>query len=284
MARAMDRIARRRTIEAVHQAMAHQFFVAQDPDMPNLLNGPDILATQPGWTIAAFVPTKRETASPVQLQARLVLSRLSLPPDAVTLLVVSDGENFTSEFISKFTIAAAMSEFSERMARGLPRRPHAPIPSYVRVWNQYRASFLHALARDPSRARRLIRSSRLPAINFAIDQPLAMSRLYDLGLPRTAEVQLHDSVVVAYAGLTARTVRGALEPLLPPTLAATFNSDGEHVELTSRLAAALVMTVPDLQLPVHAVRGAAFAGWAVFSGQLPSVTVDALSAWLRGAQ
>jgi hypothetical protein len=280
----MDRVARRGTIDALHHAMAHQFFVAQDPDIPNLLNGPDILATQPGWTIAAFVPTKRETANTEQLQARLVLSRLSLPADAVTLLVVSDGDNFTSDFVSKFTITAAISEFSERMARGLPRRPHAPIPSYVRAWNQYRAGLLNALARDPSRARRLIRSSQFPAINVDVDQPLAMSRLYDLGLPRTAEVQLHDSVVVAYAGLRARTIRGALEPLLPATLAATFNSDGEHVELTTRLVAVLVMTAPDIQLPVHAVRSAAFAGWAVFSGELPFVIVDALSGWLRSAQ
>jgi hypothetical protein len=71
-------MSRRDVLLKIAESFEGDFTVSVEPDLPELFEGPDVLAGKPGRLIAVFVPKTHELRRPEQLRTRLVLSRRSV--------------------------------------------------------------------------------------------------------------------------------------------------------------------------------------------------------------
>jgi hypothetical protein len=67
------------------------YVVVAAPDHPLLLEGPDVLIGGEGAAVALFIPKASERLNRESFLARVILSRLALPPKTSTVLI-SDPE------------------------------------------------------------------------------------------------------------------------------------------------------------------------------------------------
>ena len=76
-------------LKTLAQQFGQEFSVTLRPDLPNLIEGPDMLAGRTGDLVAVFIPRGSETRNPQQLTARLGWSRLALPDWTRCILLYS---------------------------------------------------------------------------------------------------------------------------------------------------------------------------------------------------
>lgn len=79
---------RTQVLQQVVKFLGDTFVVSIEPDLPHLLNAPDVLVGSSGRLGALFLPKLSELRSVEQLAVRLALSRLALPRHAKCLLVI----------------------------------------------------------------------------------------------------------------------------------------------------------------------------------------------------
>jgi len=85
-------VERKAVIGVVSSAFGRDYTVAPRPDLPNLFEGPEVLAGRTGDLVAVFIPKKAEIRNAARLLARLGLCRLALPSHTRCVLVYSEQE------------------------------------------------------------------------------------------------------------------------------------------------------------------------------------------------
>lgn len=70
--------------------------VVAQPDLPYLLNGPDLLLAVPGFLVAAYVVKVAESSRPYLLRSRLLASKLALASSTAHVLLTRDNASVKS--------------------------------------------------------------------------------------------------------------------------------------------------------------------------------------------
>src|SRR2546422_965963 len=98
------------------------YVVAQNPDHPSLVDGPDIVAGSRGHLVAIFAPKVREFQNARHLRDRLILSRLAMPEHTRYVLAVSAQDVRTDRLLR-----AAYHDFHAIVDDGYIRRTRSTI-------------------------------------------------------------------------------------------------------------------------------------------------------------
>lgn len=270
-------------VDEIERLLKRSFFVSKNPDLPDLFSGPDLIATQPGVGVAVFVEKASEVRDPRQLLSRLILSRLSLPPETATVLVSGSEQNPLSRSINvhlSFTHVIRNTAFDAMSELDWPARTSSPVPRHIRSWQSDRTAFLLAFSQNPRTRNRLPRAK--PAIHGGehIDQLMSANLLNDSALSAENGVTLHENAYIAEARPGAKTVRDALGHFLASVVMATYRLHGEHVELARPTVGALMWPDPSKHPTYTELRRAAFAGWAVVDAGPAKGVARTLNQWI----
>jgi hypothetical protein len=149
-------VSRRDILLEISASFEDDFTVSLEPDLPELFEGPDVLAGKSGRLIAVFVPKSHEFRSPEQLRTRLVLSRLALPDHAQCLLAIEDAFDAPRlESLSRDFHAIVNVEDRSGLRRLRTKSlEHRKIPNTTRLMTEWRTAFLMtvSLAHQPKLA------------------------------------------------------------------------------------------------------------------------------------
>lgn len=265
------------------RVLSKSYFVVQRPDIPYLLEGPDLLASQTGRLLAIFLPKAREYEDWRRLAARLILSRLALPANTTTLLVIPTDRPSNAvdqETIGLFSAATDNRELSRAVDKTLVEQ-RKPVPAHVRGWALERASFLTALARRPETGNRLVGQARPLAVSPHADFPLTPPDLWRFGLPQGAVVERYQRAYIAFPRGKG-SVASVINPYSSALVNSTFSVIGEAIEIASpELGAIYLQDRRGHIVTSRESRGTALAGWALLDDRLPpSLAADLLNSWL----
>lgn len=277
-------VPRREQLSALARRMERDFVVTINPDHPQLLTGPDILAGSDGHLLAVFLPRAQELSSPDRLVARLILSRLALPAHTKCVLFLSrDDLERNSEVVRTANDFHAVLSLGARLPRKalLDRklgRPTQEIPAAIRSMVRHRARRLigvslaqrhdGGLLRLPTGAKRL--SLRLTQ-QFSVEPHAPLWHRAEVQVPRLLRRSFGDVVLTDDLLLAVRVTRRPeslfrrLEPFLASSLLLNYSIDSgvpfPAIKMASLLITAnLSHSSSDQQKPL---RAAALAGWAV---------------------
>src|SRR5260370_5537881 len=124
-------------LDNVEGRLGLELFVARQPDLPTLFTGPDLLASRTGTTIAFFLPKSSDAQHPRALLARLVLSRLALPPTTSPVLLLENRPNPLaaplSDLVSSFTSVVPLSDLGITSIIDLPSAAQPTVHPEVRA-------------------------------------------------------------------------------------------------------------------------------------------------------
>jgi hypothetical protein len=289
---------------AIASSLASDYIVAPDPDHPDLLVGPDLLAGRAGDLLAVFVPRPVEYARPERLLGRLALSRLALPDHLRSVAVYPAGgaaRGFDPSALAPHVQAVVGWSGSEPIGEALRPRgdfPTYPIPDLVRRIVFERSAYLYSLTlTHHHRAPRPFPAggpggAGLDGAGQAHGAPDAGTRdafsadLVEKLAAAGARVRLVGRVAVVDATVSpARDLETLLEPLVAVSTLAEFSLDAGVPYLHEPLAGLLVGR--DLRAssadPTKPFRAAAFAGWAIVDADEPGVdrVAAVISSWLE---
>lgn len=300
-------MSRRDVLLEIAQSFEDDFTVSVEPDLPELFEGPDVLAGKPGQLIAVFVPKSHELRHPEQLRTRLVLSRLALPDHAQCVLVLEDsGDVSRLEQLGRDFDAVVVSTDRADLPRLRSESQHHQIPASTRRMVERRTAFLVALslAHQP----RLAAPGNVAEDWDGVDVMLASSTTNGAGDPAqlqlpfwpmplltqsarpqapSASVDVYDGVLVAGSSGAGRSISERIRPYLTVAAQTAFRIDHGVPYLGHPTAG--VFIVQDARWPrvdpLKPVRASAFAGWALLSDPSRdemSESVREASRWLVG--
>jgi len=299
---------RYQTLLQIAESFEDDHAVSLSPDLPELFEGPDVLAGRSGRLIAVFVPKANEARSPERLRTRLILSRLALPDHAQCLLALDESFHEASPILDLERDFHAVVHVDDRAGlRRFRSKPveHRKIPPATRRMVERRMAFLFALGL-PQPARALAAPSdlleepvqlsssepTLSQFDWTLEPKQAWSGpiLHESELPhvRAAHVQVRDGVLIAGANGHHLPVRERVRPYLTVALRTAFLVDNGVPYLNRPTAGLLILhdTGQSYADPLKPLRASAFAGWALLSN--PSreefaQRVRAASKWLAGS-
>ena len=126
---------RRLITESLVRVIGKQYTVSISPDLPHLIDGPDLLLAREGKLCAVFIPRVAESKNPDILLFRLALSRLGLP-DHVTSALVVNNENVAKKYLNQiawhFDRAFSNDDFEELGSFVSDFQQSRPLPANVR--------------------------------------------------------------------------------------------------------------------------------------------------------
>jgi len=276
---------RRDILLQVAESFTDGFTVSVSPDLPELFEGPDVLAGRSGQLIAIFVPKGQELQSPDRLRNRLILSRLALPDHAQCLLVLNEKSVYLPHLMDlerDFHAVVRSDDLSELRRTRSKSMDHRRIPLETRLMVEDRMAVLLKQSR-PEESELLNLSNGLSEDDvspLAVDSSLSKSLptdglrafwttplLAEADLPsrRTAEVRVENGVLIASADGRHKALRERVRPFLALAMDTAFRVDNGVPYLYRPTAGVLVLRdLPrDRSDPLKPLRASAFAGWAV---------------------
>jgi hypothetical protein len=302
-------VSRRDTLLEISASFEDDFTVSLEPDLPELFEGPDVLAGKSGRLIAVFVPKSHELRNPERLLTRLVLSRLALPDHAQCLLAIEEAQDSSRvERIARdFHAVVSVDDRAGLRRLRTKSQEHRHVPASTRQMVERRTAFLMtlSLAHQPQLAaapdevgedwesvdiRPTTSSSNGTSGAAHVPLPLwpmpllTQSALLQAG---SASVSVYDGVLVAGGVAARRGIHERILPYLTVAAQAAFRVDNGVPYLGHPTAG--VFIVQDARWPrsdpLKPLRASAFAGWALLSNPSKeefSESVREASEWLVG--
>lgn len=270
-------------LDNVEGRLGLELFVARQPDLPTLFTGPDLLASRTGTTIAFFLPKSSEAQHPRALLARLVLSRLALPPTTSTVLLLENRPNPLdaplADLGASFTAVVPLSDLDTTSIIDLPSGTQRPVDPEVRAWHSERTAFLLAYSADPGSAKRLLNRTASPLLH---GRRVRSGWINPPSTESSPRVTWQGDAYIAQVDPGRARLFDQLQRFLTPIVMATFGVDGEDLLIAHPSAGALQWPSGWPMPSLRELRRAAFAGWAV----VPNLPLDAISTsintWLSG--
>jgi hypothetical protein len=302
-------VSRRNTSLEIAESFEDDFTVSLEPDLPELFEGPDVLAGQSGRLIAVFVPKSHERRRPEQLRTRLVLSRLALPDHAQCLLAVEDAYDISQLESLSHDFHAIVNVEDRSALRRLRTKSleHRKIPEATRRMVEWRSTFLMtvSLAHQPklfARDEDLFDGPDVydnepvlpgqPGNGHAASSlvPMWAGHLLtqsELPLVRSVNVRVRDGALVGGEAVTGRSVRERIRPYLALAAETAFRIDNGVPYLGRPTAGVFVVQGARSfrEDPLKPLRASAFAGWALLEDPSESEfsqSVRQTAEWLRG--
>lgn len=274
--------------------------VAVQPDLPELFEGPDVLAGRAGRLVAVFTPKVHELSRPDRLVTRLVLSRLALPDHVRCALVLERAQEFmlqVAELAYGFQVVDWVDD-SDLSGLRRSRRESQPIPEQTRRFVEARASFLFAASRQtpeqssPRRRRHVDREYRVALTslaregNFERVDPSIMGMMRRDAAERLAErTWSYQGVLVTSEVIEHQSIRKQLLPFVTLARNVSFHVDKGVPHLKQpALGVFLTGSVGSGPDPLKTQRASAFAGWQVLVQPSPDDFQESLrrnAAWLH---
>lgn len=263
------------------------FSVATYPDLPLLLDGPDILAAKDGHLVALFILQSHQTGAVQRLLFRFTLTRLTLPNYAKCVLAVPKDIDSPAirELENHFHAIIGLGSMRNFLAavndKHVGQHIH-PIPEFLRIIHGRRAGFLDHVSRHSSPF--LAKEMRAGWTNIVPELLHGWQKS-----PTSRQLFFEGGLSVA---ISRRTRRVSVMSTLAPFLRQTFERDyildngvpyfdrlGVHVLLANEITA-------PLHDPRKPHRAAAFAGWTILQKpdlESASRILDNLHTWVRRA-
>jgi hypothetical protein len=141
--------------EQLSHDYSDRYSVSLRPDLPAVLQGPDLLVARDGRLFAFFEPTTHERRVPVRLLARLMLSRLALPDHVRTVLLLADpliDPTVVDDLRVHFHCVADTHVSSETIIRRARASHSRPVPKATRRYVQLQTAFLLRPRYEPKAA------------------------------------------------------------------------------------------------------------------------------------
>jgi hypothetical protein len=88
-------------VDEIFRSLGKDYTVSVDPDLPNIISGPDLLIGGSGSLLGVFLQRYRESNSPDSLLSRLALSKLALPSHFVSVLVLQNDQPPSNVLLSE---------------------------------------------------------------------------------------------------------------------------------------------------------------------------------------
>jgi hypothetical protein len=288
-------------LQRIAEVLEDDYVVSIRPDLPELFEGPDVLAGRNGRLVAVFVPKIRELRRPDRLLTRLVLSRLALPDHVTCVLAISDSSREdveASELNQHFHTVVSLDDPNDLRRARKKQREDKSLPEASRRLTEQRAAFLLELATQQSLP---VPTSRAKRKQHPYKQALAQLAPHaDLGHPDPAFIEpmrsdmatrflaatwVYRGVLVADGVRAEQPLRQRMLPYLTLARKMAFRVDKGIPYLNLPTAGVFVTTeLPSSPDPIKPWRASAFAGWALLTNPSPDQIVhlvEATSDWLR---